>query len=1257
MDNKEYTKDVFLSWTGCDRELKNQISKYLTEKGYRIYDSDLECRGEYRSNYAMALNESKVYLLILTDGLLENFGSEVKKEVLIANEFEAKGELNIAVLCLSDKFRYGKITPSPKDAMHWFYYSNTRGYSFNDTQKNVEGLIEQSVLERIFEDCKFFIDARDGGQPVISQAPRIKLAVDSKEMGIDGNFFGRINEIADIREKFDGEARIIILHGMGGMGKTQLANKVARLLDGENIFSYVQTVNVSESDTCRDGVIEKWVEEVKFKSSFYLETANISDRVIKYNLRLEELKELPDYCLLVLDNYNALDFKAIEFLKNNLSCRVIVTTRKTFDEKDFEKDKDIEFVNLSKMDECEAYDMFKDTSGRAISKTEFKSVYKLAGGHTYALRIIAKLFIKLSDKSVGEIVDEIKSGMSTDSVNTDREDGSIYEIFAKLYDISNLDGDSVKILLNMSLIADGRIEERTLLQLLNMPNSNAVDILADNCWLIREGEGLYLHPMISQMIFVNQKPGEKDCQPIIDYIIEICDSDLTNSIKSLRGMSEMLYFALYRLSNADGKLCVELWNKFEKINLMLGDVGNVNNKVATLQSKLRAESDKKYLTAYSTKLQLEFQPVAYIDKFQEFVNSLKYHAEDYKRALSYLSVTSWHIVSSSEYKTLLTDLLVKIFDEAQRQNDDLAVLNILIYLFSVDVKKGRSLADKYLRKRKGEGRNGTLIYIELLSMNAKILKRDLYGKSLEMISDIGNEDYGKIIRAALAHPSAIIKSKLLRKRTNKLPDDDSMKDFLRIGYGAADQLVLENKLYIKEYFNAIKTFYELNYDSGLTMQNLSDIVTNFIGIVRQLPPHMRGELANIVSTTYTLSDYSESDINIEKLAQLDIAREINYHLNNKLAVSQSEMLVAVNKKYYAPNSPKVIDSLIQYANTLKLFGEQDKALESYQEAYSILQDNVKESVRLAEVCNAMTSIEGLDATEYKEYRDVALSIYKEKNWDRFNTYYTYAATMLKELKRRADGLCKTYGRDKAIPFVKERYRINLVTEGIDSVICCLEEIACYPQGCRFNMLNSFRDFTAEFSNCRHYIDNRIVKTYVDKSITLFDMISKQRLGRVSLAAKIYKLEKQTLYDMVVNSARTDTASLLKTIDVCLKNPYVSSAVLYNIVSVVMHNEIIESKQSIESIFDVLIGQKGKYRKIMDGQLQYYKDYYAKSVINGSEDENKTNPEFCDIIKNYVNSKKSTLYKYKYEDVRKIRNHKEYFALMFEQVFEELFEKG
>ena len=110
---QEYKYDVFLSFTGADREKKDAIKGRLAELGLSYYDSDLYCKGQFRQDFIEALDQSRVYLLILSDNLRNDPNitgggtfSEVRRECATACELEARGQLNIVTLCLSEFFLY-----------------------------------------------------------------------------------------------------------------------------------------------------------------------------------------------------------------------------------------------------------------------------------------------------------------------------------------------------------------------------------------------------------------------------------------------------------------------------------------------------------------------------------------------------------------------------------------------------------------------------------------------------------------------------------------------------------------------------------------------------------------------------------------------------------------------------------------------------------------------------------------------------------------------------------------------------------------------------------------------------------------------------------------------------------------------------------------------------------------------------------------------------------------------------------------------
>lgn len=65
-------KDVFISWTGKDRELKDRIVEFLNSNHISCLESDESCSGDYRQWSKQAVGACSVFLLILTENTLKS---------------------------------------------------------------------------------------------------------------------------------------------------------------------------------------------------------------------------------------------------------------------------------------------------------------------------------------------------------------------------------------------------------------------------------------------------------------------------------------------------------------------------------------------------------------------------------------------------------------------------------------------------------------------------------------------------------------------------------------------------------------------------------------------------------------------------------------------------------------------------------------------------------------------------------------------------------------------------------------------------------------------------------------------------------------------------------------------------------------------------------------------------------------------------------------------------------------------------------
>ena len=81
MENKELIKmkrldirqhDVFISWTGKDRKIKDQIVNYLETHGIKCLESDHNCSGDFRLWSSEAVKTCSVFLLLYTENALNS---------------------------------------------------------------------------------------------------------------------------------------------------------------------------------------------------------------------------------------------------------------------------------------------------------------------------------------------------------------------------------------------------------------------------------------------------------------------------------------------------------------------------------------------------------------------------------------------------------------------------------------------------------------------------------------------------------------------------------------------------------------------------------------------------------------------------------------------------------------------------------------------------------------------------------------------------------------------------------------------------------------------------------------------------------------------------------------------------------------------------------------------------------------------------------------------------------------------------------
>jgi Cdc6-like AAA superfamily ATPase len=115
------------------------------------------------------------------------------------------------------------------------------------------------------------------------------------------DFVGRSNELAQIRDYFssepNGQPRVLVLRGIAGQGKAQIALEYCRQAQG--VYRDIFWINAT-SDTTTIGSFEKIATELQLASS-----ERLSDAAVKIRAVMKHLESWDERWLLVFDKYDA----------------------------------------------------------------------------------------------------------------------------------------------------------------------------------------------------------------------------------------------------------------------------------------------------------------------------------------------------------------------------------------------------------------------------------------------------------------------------------------------------------------------------------------------------------------------------------------------------------------------------------------------------------------------------------------------------------------------------------------------------------------------------------------------------------------------------------------------------------------------------------------------------------------------------------------------------------------------------------------
>ncbi len=1003
---KTYEYDVFLSFTGADRELKNEIRVKLEASGLACYDSDSYCKGRFRDDYSEALDKSRVYLMILTDNLrndpiLSGKGklTEVRRESALACELESRNELNIVILCASEFFRYENGFHDYNDVLGWHFYTHTRGFSKVYAAVEDDGTLSEKTLAEIERECREFSVARKNGKPVVSQAPRIEIS--NEKLAERGLFKGRERETEDVMNAFIGGKQAVLLSGMGGMGKTKLAIEVARLCEENGLFRCPQIVRVQEIS---GGGLAAVISSVAYEKSVYDSLSALSERE-RYERKLKALRDLPENVLLIIDNYNSLTKRDLNELLSKLKCKLLITTRAKLDEAS-----NVATVNIGSLPIDNALEMFRELYGGSVDRESFLHLYDYIGGHTITLCIMAKMLV-----AHGMTIDGLMAEMNAQTTtgakvefqhNESDETDTVMGHLERLFGINEFDEEAKLVLRNMCVLSDGTIAVDDFCNALGLKNRNGINVLLKSGWLemqMKEREYLYLHPILSRLVARMLAPSEDNVSYIIDYLIEkVNEAKESLTYKDAAYLSDKLIYACYVVAGGSSRLSTVLWEKYTEINSLLSNADDTMEKTVSLAYALSDREEKEKVVAYGDMIYVRQYPTR-TDILDNYLDKLEKNSSDYKWVLRSLSVLFPHVLGVEKQREFLKRAVMKAINAAMLRCDDFALINLWVVAFTVvDKKELYPLFKDYVRKRKKEGvRTGDLLMLEnyILSLNLFSANSsfELLSETADYMSGLANEKYGLLFFKLLRHPLCFFKARRMIGEVDKLPDYDPAKAYLQLLFDVTGRMVTDGLLDVRGLLLVAVGLHQRKIEEGTTLASASQAALGVLGFANRFPVEQLQNESKLLDASIDFGN-----ISVGALSQLQVSVHLNKMLKNPEAIEQSKKMLHAIRLLRPDGHGDILSALEEHGDVCIAFGNNAEGLNAYCDVFIHLGKVAPDSMERAFIARKMLKVNKLSTLPINSIQlvyKVAKMHLVEKEWRYYSILNDYVVLLMDKLYR------------------------------------------------------------------------------------------------------------------------------------------------------------------------------------------------------------------------------------------------------------------
>ena len=287
-------------------------------------------------------------------------------------------------------------------------------------------------------------------------------------------------ESSIIIEKLKDSKKLVLVNGIGGIGKSTVCRKIFHELNEETIDRPLAWVVYNDKNL---------LDDLK-KQLFYPKDGKDWEK--RFTQFLEQ--EIDKDAIIFIDNLNVTEGEE-EYLTHlaNARCNIVCTSR-------IEKFSHYETVPIDYLNEEQCIELFYKYYKREYDKARIQNIVARAGRHTLVIEILGKIG-EAERYSLKELEDKlVQDGFDLEGIaSVENKDDTLIGHLCRTFNLEKLNDTQKEILYCMAVLPVQWIPF-DLMRWLNLQNHHNFNYLIKYAWIERSESGYYMHPVIKEVV-------------------------------------------------------------------------------------------------------------------------------------------------------------------------------------------------------------------------------------------------------------------------------------------------------------------------------------------------------------------------------------------------------------------------------------------------------------------------------------------------------------------------------------------------------------------------------------------------------------------------------------------------------------------------------------------------------------------------------------------------------------------------------------